>query len=552
MQEDFDWCAQPGATASTSRRASRPPLLEISNESDRTPQSRRRAPSPVPSPYTLSPIMSHSSHASTSSYGTVAESPVLWFSPGNSPVQNNGEWSTLPTQYPASRKGKERAVSAPISRNANRQVDLESCLGSEQLGRSHGPNLSPSSAGLGIGVEDYDLEAEAKAEQDSYSSLFRRRYRIDQTRTLPTVATASDHIPLHHGTPNSTSSSISFASTSSSSSGPTSANTPSFIFPITSLFGNKQPDQSYTTRLRALSSPKRRRKRDSTIVTLSENLPLLRSAHGLIGLILIAGTFMLLGFTFGPSRMREDVLSRSKSNPSSKFRLSLSSIFPFLPLGAASPITSNIVTDNFREAPHRDTLVLYRILGNDLPPRHELGQTLRNLRFMLERESSFSTLQLLADSNLSGIRTVDKYFVLNRISSIETLNAIRALLTEFRVPQDRILTIPFEWSEYERRSIRWDGGVAEVAGVWNIGRPGDRLEEMTASENQTLADGQSLPFHETKRVLISSLTVARAEADNLTGKAADKRKSAQNIGRLRAVDFTYHDKNLYAINNVGD
>ena len=36
-----------------------------------------------------------------------------------------------------------------------------------------------------------------------------------------------------------------------------------------------------------------------------------------------------------------------------------------------------------------DDTVLYRIIGNDLPPRHEMGQSLRSLKFILENETQF-------------------------------------------------------------------------------------------------------------------------------------------------------------------
>jgi hypothetical protein len=34
-------------------------------------------------------------------------------------------------------------------------------------------------------------------------------------------------------------------------------------------------------------------------------------------------------------------------------------------------------------------------------------------------------------------------------------------------------------------------------------------------------------------------------------KMAERKKKREMMHRLRALDFTYHDKNLYAINNVG-
>jgi hypothetical protein len=63
-----------------------------------------------------------------------------------------------------------------------------------------------------------------------------------------------------------------------------------------------------------------------------------------------------------------------------------------------------------------DTFVLYRVLGNDLPPRHEIGQTLSNLRFMLDHEPE--------------LEACEKRWVVNRIVDPEQEAAIIALLEE--------------------------------------------------------------------------------------------------------------------------
>lgn len=84
-----------------------------------------------------------------------------------------------------------------------------------------------------------------------------------------------------------------------------------------------------------------------------------------------------------------------------------------------------------------DTFVLYRILGNDLPPRHEVGQTLRNLRFLLENEPP-----------LEGC---EKRWIINRVVNPEQEAAIIALLEEFDQPY---LSIPFLYEEYARAD--WD------------------------------------------------------------------------------------------------
>lgn len=40
-----------------------------------------------------------------------------------------------------------------------------------------------------------------------------------------------------------------------------------------------------------------------------------------------------------------------------------------------------------------DTFVLYRIIGNDLPPRHRVGQGRDSLRFILEMEPSLAVVE---------------------------------------------------------------------------------------------------------------------------------------------------------------
>ncbi|QBY01811.1 glycosyltransferase [Rhodophyticola sp. CCM32] len=84
-----------------------------------------------------------------------------------------------------------------------------------------------------------------------------------------------------------------------------------------------------------------------------------------------------------------------------------------------------------------DNFVLYRILGNDLPPRHESGQTLKNLRFILENEPP--------------LERCEKRWVVNRVVDPEQEAAILALLEEFKQPS---LRIPFLLEEYA--DVDWD------------------------------------------------------------------------------------------------
>ena len=83
-----------------------------------------------------------------------------------------------------------------------------------------------------------------------------------------------------------------------------------------------------------------------------------------------------------------------------------------------------------------DTFVLYRIIGNDLPPRHRVGQGLANLRFVLDNEP-----------DLPGCR---KRWVVNRIVDPEMEQRIIALLDEHGA---EYLHIPFDPAVY--RTIGW-------------------------------------------------------------------------------------------------
>ncbi|HMN87226.1 MAG TPA: alginate lyase family protein, partial [Bauldia sp.] len=80
-----------------------------------------------------------------------------------------------------------------------------------------------------------------------------------------------------------------------------------------------------------------------------------------------------------------------------------------------------------------DTFVLYRIVGNDLAPRHAAGQSLANVRFILENEPA-----------LDGC---EKRWLVNRIVDPGAEAAILALLAEHRQP---VLRIPFYLADYAR------------------------------------------------------------------------------------------------------
>jgi hypothetical protein len=83
-----------------------------------------------------------------------------------------------------------------------------------------------------------------------------------------------------------------------------------------------------------------------------------------------------------------------------------------------------------------DSFVLYRILGNDLPPRHRSGQTLANLEFTLTRELPFTGLE--------------KRWLLNRIVNPHIEAAIMAMLDRYGQHYDRLC-----FNEREYRAVRY-------------------------------------------------------------------------------------------------
>ena len=80
-----------------------------------------------------------------------------------------------------------------------------------------------------------------------------------------------------------------------------------------------------------------------------------------------------------------------------------------------------------------DTFVLYRIIGNDLHPRHKRGQAIGNLRFILEHEPAFDGCE--------------KRFVINRILDADLEREIIGLLERAGF---EYLRIPFDAAEYAR------------------------------------------------------------------------------------------------------
>lgn len=128
----------------------------------------------------------------------------------------------------------------------------------------------------------------------------------------------------------------------------------------------------------------------------------------------------------------------------------------------------------------RDQFILYRIIGNDLPPRHKQGQTLSNLQFILDYEPDFPDTR--------------KIFLLNRIIDPVNEATIIRLLDHYQMEYIRV---PFDEQEYEQLDFE--------------------LEKFP-------------------------------DADFLH---SDDYRRYSKVAKLRALDYTYHTKNLYAMNNNG-
>ncbi|KAI8393940.1 uncharacterized protein BYT42DRAFT_487117 [Radiomyces spectabilis] len=150
--------------------------------------------------------------------------------------------------------------------------------------------------------------------------------------------------------------------------------------------------------------------------------------------------------------------------------------FTFISDVSVSPTQT---TSLFNSTP-RDQLLLYRIIGNDLPPRHKVGQTLSNLHFILQHEPPFPDTR--------------KIYVLNRIADPASEMAIIRLLNRF---DKEYIRIPFVEEDYQKLDFR--------------------LEDFP-------------------------------EPDFLH---SDDYRRYSKVSKLRALDYTYHDKNLYVMNNNG-
>lgn len=86
-----------------------------------------------------------------------------------------------------------------------------------------------------------------------------------------------------------------------------------------------------------------------------------------------------------------------------------------------------------------DTFVLFRVIGNDLYPRHKKGQSRENVQFILENEPP--------------LRDCEKRWVLNRIVDPDEEAAVIALLEKHGQNYERV---PFDWDAFAETEFDFD------------------------------------------------------------------------------------------------
>lgn len=109
--------------------------------------------------------------------------------------------------------------------------------------------------------------------------------------------------------------------------------------------------------------------------------------------------------------------------------------------------------------------ILYRILGNDLPPRYTPGQTLANLRFTLEHEEELPGLE--------------KRWLLNRIVDPQVQAELKRTIEEAGQSCD---LIPFRMEEY-RQAWTDLGATPAECHPWS-----ETFQELSALEQARIAD----------------------------------------------------------------
>ena len=149
-----------------------------------------------------------------------------------------------------------------------------------------------------------------------------------------------------------------------------------------------------------------------------------------------------------------------------------------------------------------NSFILYRIIGNSLPPRHDNKQTLDNLRHQLENEAQLDNCI--------------KYWIVNRIFDSDVRNSVVSILKKH---QQKYFEIPFDENEYATISIDQDR---------------ERVLELL--ENEDLSD-----FELVERAELAALRLKRLYIMNINGA----RNAAIEHGRSRAKWILPWDGNCF-------
>ena len=102
--------------------------------------------------------------------------------------------------------------------------------------------------------------------------------------------------------------------------------------------------------------------------------------------------------------------------------------------------TSKISHKSEYENNNNVTIVLLRMIGNSLPPRHSPNQSIENLQFILENEPQYPGLE--------------KHWVLNRIVREEILKSLCNLLHKY---EENYTIVPFDLAKYQQVPLRFYG-----------------------------------------------------------------------------------------------
>ena len=173
----------------------------------------------------------------------------------------------------------------------------------------------------------------------------------------------------------------------------------------------------------------------------------------------------------------------------SQFKASTSRSQALVPTSRGSDPTDLLTAED-----RGSRFVLYRIIGNDLYPRHNEGQSLANLRFILEHESQFEGCE--------------KRWLLNRIRDQSKLQGLIEVLESYGYGYD---VIPFELEAF--KAALWD---------WNVlPSPDYFVSKAYLRLNRSQREGFEVALYRNKNNYLMNNNGARNKALDLGRARAD-------------------------------